>query len=198
MQVPLIISDRDRGARDHRRAQAAALEFLVAPNLRAITLTQRHDRAIGFGDVQIIRIDRQPSIARHIVRPPQLARVKREHRRTTLETGGEDIVADHTNGRVNVDQPIQFRAAVRRCQDRVPNRVAGGQRDRHHLAVVEAADRDFLGDSGCGCAAQAQPRHLLLNRPQHFAGVRIKAVQAPVHRSHHDDFLADRRGGQQL
>ena len=78
--------------------------------------------------------------------------------------GGEHVLADDANRRIDVDQPVEFRAAVRRGERRVPHRVAGGQRHRHDLAVVEAADRHFLGDdraspcrAGSGAAPAARP-----------------------------------------
>src|ERR1700683_4809300 len=47
MQIPLIVRDHDGGAGHRGRAQAAALQLLVAPQLGTVALTQRHHRAVG-------------------------------------------------------------------------------------------------------------------------------------------------------
>jgi hypothetical protein len=149
MQIALEVGDCNRRARQHRRAQAPKLQFLVAPKLGTVALAKRHHDAVGLRHVQIVLVDRQASIARHIVSPPDLARIERKHRRASLEARSEHIVSHHASRRVDIDQAVEFRAAVGRGQGRVPNRVAGIERHRHDLAVVKAANRHFFGDERC-------------------------------------------------
>jgi hypothetical protein len=99
------------------------------------------------------------------VRPPNLARVERQHGRAPLESRGEHVVADHTHRRIDVDEPVELRASVRGRKRRVPHRIAVRQGHGHHLAVVESADGELLGDDRNGRPAQAQARNLLLDLP---------------------------------
>src|SRR5258708_4193681 len=132
------------------------------------------------------------------MRPPKLPRIEREHRGATLKPRRKYILADHSNGRIDIDEPIKFCAAMRRGQRRIPNRVPSLQRHRHDLAVIESADRHFFGDNGNRRTAQAQTRDLLLDRPELRAAVCIEAVQSAIDRAYHHDLFADGRSGEQL
>ena len=81
---------------------------------------------------------------------------------------------------------------------RCPTPYLRAQGHRHHLAVVESADRNLLGDDGNRGAAQTQARHLLLNRPHFLAGLGIETAQSAVDRTQHDHVFADRGRGQQF
>ena len=94
MQIALIVGDRDRGAGHGRRAQAAPLQLVVAPYLGPVALTQRHHDAVGLGHEQIVIVERQSALARHVVRPPNLTGIEREHGGAALKARGKHIVAD--------------------------------------------------------------------------------------------------------
>ena len=79
-----------------------------------------------------------------------------------------------------------------------PTPYRRGERHRHHLAVVEAADCNILGDDRCRRAAQAETRHLLIHRPHLLAVAAVEPAQAAVHGTQHHHLLADRRGCEQL
>src|SRR5580700_6117201 len=166
MYVALVIRDGDGAAQHHGSGQAAPPDFFVAPYLGAVSLTHGDDDTIRLRDEQILVIDRQAAIARHVVRPPKLPGIECQHRGAPLVPGGKHVVADHSNRRIDVVELIEFGAAVRGGQGRVPQRIAGIERHRHDLAVVESADRHILGDDRYGRAAQTQARDLLLHGPQ--------------------------------
>ncbi len=79
--------------------------------------------------IYILLIDRQAAIARHFVRPPDLAGIEREHGRAALVSGGEHVVADHADGRIDVDQTVELGAPVRRGERRIPHGVAAWSSD---------------------------------------------------------------------
>ena len=74
VQIALVVRHGDRRARDCRRAQSATLQLVVAPDLRPVTLAQRDHDAVGLRHEQVLLIHREAAIARHVVRPPDLAR----------------------------------------------------------------------------------------------------------------------------
>src|SRR5580704_2494674 len=103
------------------------------------------------------------------MRPPDLARIERQHGGAPLEAGRKYVVADDAHRGVDIDQTVELGPTVRRSERSIPNRIAGRERYSHHLAVVEPADRDLLGDHGNRRTPQAQARHLLLDRPELLA-----------------------------
>ena len=185
MQIALVIGDRDRGAGNRRRAQTAPLQLVVAPYFGSVALAQRHHDAVRLGHEQILLVDRQAAVARHVVRPPDLTGVEREHGGAALKSRGEHVVADDAAPRspCRPGDPVPCGRAARRA--RCPTPCHPAERHGHHLAVVESAHDDVLGDHRDGRAAQAQARHLLLDRPQLLAAVGVEAVQSAVDRAHH-------------
>ena len=79
-------------------------------------------------------------MARQVPSPPQLAGGAREHGDASLVSDDEDVVADDPHGRIDVDEPLDLGAAVGRCHGRRPEQLAGRQRQRDDLAVVEAGE----------------------------------------------------------
>ena len=198
MQVALVVADHDRRGRLDRRADAAQFQAVVAPDFRTVPLPHRDHDTLRLGDEKILGIDAETPIARHVVSPPDLSGVERQHGGPALESRREHVIADHSHRGVDIDQPVELGSAMRRGQCGIPHRVAGIQIHRHHLAVVKPADGQVLDDDRGRRAAQAQTRHLLLDRPQFLAGGDIEAVQTAIDRAHHHHLLADRRRREQL
>ena len=174
-------------------------ELVVAPQLGPVALAQRHDDAVGLRHVQVLRIHRQAAIARHVVRPPDLAGVEREHGRAALKAGGKDVVADHAYRRIDVDQTVQFRSAVRRSERRIPHGVAGGQATPPSLCRCRSRSRrSSLAMIGIAVPRKLKRGTCCSTDQSSLPFLRIEAVQTAVDRAHHHDLLADRRRGQQF
>ena len=67
-------------------------------------------------------------MARQVPPPPQLARIAGEHGDAALVAHDEDVVADDAHGGIDVDEPLDFRAAMGRRDGRGPEQLTGRQR----------------------------------------------------------------------
>ena len=187
VQVALEVADHERVARERRRSQRAAQHGVLGPDRRAVAPLERDDRAVGRRDIERVAVRGEPAIARHVAAPPDLARIAREHRDAPLVADDEDIVAEDAHRRVDVHQALDLGLAMRGRDGRGPEQLAGRQRERDDLAVVEAGKHHVAVDDRRAIAAQREPGHRLLIDPGLAAVRDAQAPQASVHRAHDDD-----------
>ena len=132
------------------------------------------------------------------MRPPYLAGVEREHRHAPLEAYRVNVLPGDQHGRVDVGEALKFSAPVRRGDSRLPQERAVAAVDRHHLAIVEAAQHGVADDYRRGGPAQRQARHLLLLHPQLVPVRGAQAAQLAIPGAHRDQLLGDGDRGQHL
>src|SRR5690606_1782069 len=118
--------------------------------------------------------------------------------RPALVTDRVHVAADDLQIAADVDEPIELRAAGRRADRQLPDRLAGVQAIRADAPVVEARDDGLSRDLGPRVAAHDQRRLALLDGPQ-LAAVRDREASEPtVRRAQRDDAPADRRRSEHL
>jgi hypothetical protein len=169
VHVSIEIGD-DHVVTDHRRSrQAAALEGFIAPHFDATATLECHDVALRSADVHLLVVDIDSAIAGHIMRPPDLARLERQHGGAALEAGHENVIAQDLHCGVDIVETLELSAAMRRRNRRVPHGRAVGDVHGENAAVIETGNRDITRHDGCGRAAQGETRNLLFRGPEFCA-----------------------------
>jgi hypothetical protein len=196
VNITLEVPGHDAVVHDPGRRESAVQQRLLPPHFRAGARLECHHLAIGVRHVEHVVIEHQAAIARGLVRPPDLPGVERQHRHASLEADRVDVVARDADRRIDVHEALELGTAVRRRHLRLPRHRAVAAVHREQLAVVEPAQHHLADDHRSGRAAQRQPRHCLLLRPQLVAVIGAERMQLAVDRAHRDEVRGDRGSGQ--
>src|SRR6516165_11417300 len=114
VEIALKVTGDDGLVHDRDRRQTAVPQRILPPDLSSGARLERRHHAVGIRDVQRVLIDRQPAVARVLVRPPHLSGVERQHGDLSLEADGVHVAAGHAYRRIDVIEPLELGAPVRR------------------------------------------------------------------------------------
>src|SRR5436190_7831279 len=166
VHVSLEIGDDHVVANDRRSRQTAALEGFIAPHFDATAALECHHVALRSADVHLLVVDIDSAIAGYVMRPPDLARIERQHGSAALEAGHEHVIAHDLHCGVDVIETLELGAAMRGRDGRVPHGSAVGDTHGEHAAVVEAGNCDFTRHHRRRRSAQGESRNLLFRGPE--------------------------------
>ncbi len=146
MHVALVVGRHNCIVGERHGRQTAMEQRLLAPDLCPRTAPQGDDLTGRIGDIDGVVIEGNAPIARGVVRPPNLARVEREHGDAALETYGEDILTRDARCRIDVDEAFQLGTAMRGSHRGLPLQRAVIHVYGDDLAIVEPTKCELACD----------------------------------------------------